>query len=120
MDLGVILRKRLEDACQRFRNCAVMKAGEVAAPPEPLPYEIDNLAHPNLFENIGWLQIAGHAGEQVIVGCGVLALEERWRPEDWKTAQRFGCWWWDSLNCICHDNNSFVIFGVISIDLMET
>ena len=80
MDLGVILRKRLEDACQRFRNCAVMKAGEVAAPPEPLPYEIDNLAHPNLFENIGWLQICAQRLVVVLhrdVLAGVVRHERR-------------------------------------------
>src|SRR5450759_103488 len=81
MGLGLILRKRLEDACQGFRNRAFMKTGKMAAPPESFPHEIDNLTHPNLFENIGWLQIAGHAGEQLAISCSILALEERRGPK---------------------------------------
>jgi len=97
-----------------------MKTGKVTALPEPFPYEIDNFAHPDLLENIGWLQIAGHAGEQVVIGCSVLAFEEPRRAEYVKAAQRLGCWFRDSFDYICHGNNSFVIFGVISIHLMDS
>src|ERR1035437_4652603 len=101
---GLILHKRLQDAFQHFRYRCCENICKVAPPSQSLPDEIDNFAHPNLFENIGWLQITGHAGEQVVVGCSILAREKRWWPEYWKAIGRLKFCCNGGLGSIWHED----------------
>jgi hypothetical protein len=46
---------------------------------EGAPDEIDDLANPDILENVGWLHGCGNADEKLVIGGGILALDERRR-----------------------------------------
>src|SRR6266404_2455155 len=48
---------------------------------EGAPDEIDDLANPDILENVGWLYGCGNAEEKLVIGGGILALDERRRTK---------------------------------------
>ena len=55
----------------RFRYQRRLKS----APSENLPREIDDIADPNVFDHVGRLHATRDLREQLVIGFGVLALE---------------------------------------------
>src|SRR5262245_4100133 len=48
---------------------------------EGAPDEIDDLANPDIFENVSWLHGCGNADEKLVIGGGILALDKRRRTK---------------------------------------
>src|SRR5262249_28869712 len=86
----------------RFRDRCLDQTCLMATPAQRLPDEICNLAHPDLLEDIGGLESAGDAGEQVVVGRRILASEECWWPENRQGSWQLRCRGRDGRGLVCH------------------
>ena len=79
---GLIRSDRTDEArSERAARAPDQQAGLEAAQAERLPDQIDDVAHPDLLENVGGPHRRGHAQEKLVVARRILALDERRRPE---------------------------------------